>query len=477
MLAVAAEDHPLDAVRHTLKTQLLPIDNDDADLLENYLIANDLHGRSAWQQTWTHTRFFRRRHDQAELSDAQKQTLDRINDTRQRWLAALEPWLAILDGEPERPGHDWATRLADTFDHLAIADQLERWAQRAESDGRPDLANEHRQVGADGVELLDEFNHALGTEPMRIDAFRQAIETALAEFTLGLAPATLDEVLVGAIERSRHPAIRAALVLGFDEQHFPMKRREDALLGDAERETLAAAGTEIGPSRRRQIVEERMLAYVALTRASEHLWLSYPRTDAEGKPVEPSPYLQDLNRALPAVTIDRRDDPRTTRSTQSITNVPELAGRLATEMRSRPSLDDDTDVDARAQLNALYDAARCQEPWQQTLRRCLAGLTYRNDAQLDASQLARTLGDPFHTSVSRLERFAACPFAHYGAYVLGLQPRIEPDLVDVDLGNIAHAILEKFIDTSPAATTISATSPTTRSRPASTRAPTRSSPR
>jgi len=252
-------------------------------------------------------------------------------------------------------------------------------------------------------------------------------------------------VLVGAIERSRHPPVRAVLLLGFDEQHFPMRRAEDPLLGDLERDDLEQAGLEIGPSRQRQLLDERMLAYIALTRASERLWISYPRTASDGKPVEPSAYLQDVKDALPGLTEHRCGDPRLTRGIEGITRVTELAARMAKELRSRPRREKESDIAARSQWNAVYEIARQHDPWQHTLRQCLAGLAYRNEARLEAGIMERSLPSPLTASVSRLEKFAMCPFAHYANYTLGLEERAEAGLGHLDLGNICHAVLELFI--------------------------------
>ena len=446
LLAIAADDCCLDSVRLTLKTQLLPLSDEESDLLENYLLAHDLSGLAHWRQPWHYTRLFHRGHDQDTLSESQQQILDRVNDCRQRWLTAVEPWLTGLDTKTEQPGRFWAERLFACLDHLNTDARLHEWAQAAEADGRTSEADEHRQVWSDFVELLDEFVHALGNEPMRIDEFRETIEAALGEFSLGLAPATLDEVLVGAIERSRHPTIRAALILGFDEHLFPVKRQEDPLLGDRDREALEAAGVEVGSSRRRQLLEERLLAYIAVTRASERLWISYARTDAEGKPVNPSPYLQDLQAAWPGLAVDRLADPGVERSTRDITSVSELSARLAAEFRYRSALTDETSLPPRRRWNALYEAGRARTEWHGTLSRGLAGLAYRNDARLEVDLLNRAVRKPFSASVSRLEKFAACPFAHFANYFLDLNPRVEADLQQVDLGTLCHAILEKFID-------------------------------
>ena len=66
-----------------------------------------------------------------------------------------------------------------------------------------------------------------------------------------------------------------------------------------------------------------------------------------------------------------------------------------------------------------------------TLRRSLSGLAYHNDAALSPAIVKRLFPERFETSVSRLERFAACPFAHFIEYTLKLEPRPEADMADV----------------------------------------------
>jgi ATP-dependent helicase/nuclease subunit B len=445
LLAIAADDCRVDSVRLTLKTGLLPLDDTAADLLENYLLAHNIAGRSAWQQPWQYTRIFKNKRRGEELTAAQQEVLGRVNHARTTWLSKLRSWLDVSATPGERVGQEWATTLFGCLQDLGAGERLHNWAKEAEADGRSDEADAHRQVWADFVELLDEFVRALGDEPMGIVEFRETVEAGLAEFNLGLAPPTLDQVLVGAIERSRHPPVRAALVLGFDEHHFPLKRSEDPLLGDYERDYLEEANFELGPSRHRQLLEERMLAYIAMTRAGERLWISYPRAGADGKPLEPSAYLHDLLRAVPGLKAEQPGNPRLQRSVDGITCLGDLAERLASELRSRPSPADDPDPAARAEWNGLYQAAREHDDWRHTLTRCLSGLRYRNDARLEPSMMTQAVSSPFVASVSRLERFASCPFAHFAEYTLSLQPRVEADLGKVDIGNVCHAILEKLI--------------------------------
>jgi len=446
LLAVASEDCRLESVRLTLKTALLPIPESQADLLENYLLAHNIAGRERFAQNWHYTRFFARKSSSDRLDALQEAVLARVNDARQAWLGCVGGWLDAAVEVATRTGREWATLLFECLAQNGVAARLASWAEAADRDGRPDEGQIHRQVWADLTELLDEFVHALGGEAMTLAEFREAVEAALAEFDLGLAPPALDEVMVGAIERSRHPSVRAVLLLGFDAAHFPRRRSEDPLLGDPERETLEQLGKPVGPSRQRQLLDERMLAYIALTRASERLWISFPQAEADGQPVEPSPFLDALRAALPGLEVDTVTDPRSERVPAWISSVRELGARLAGELRYRPAEPGDDQPADRGLWNRLYEAGRGHDAWRHTLVRALGGLVYTNDARLGVGLIDRAAAVPFLASVSRLERFAACPFAHYADYWLSLEPRVVSELAAVDVGTLCHAILESFID-------------------------------
>ena len=62
-------------------------------------------------------------------------------------------------------------------------------------------------------------------------------------------------------------------------------------------------------------------------------------------------------------------------------------------------------------------------------------------------QLARLLyGQILKNSVSRLEKYASCAYAHFLQYGLSLEERDKYHFENVDMGNIFHAVLEHFSD-------------------------------
>ncbi len=55
-------------------------------------------------------------------------------------------------------------------------------------------------------------------------------------------------------------------------------------------------------------------------------------------------------------------------------------------------------------------------------------------------------GTVLHNSVSRLEKYAACAYAHFLQYGLALRERGEYGFEDVDMGNVFHGVLELFAE-------------------------------
>ncbi len=315
---------------------------------------------------------------------------------------------------------------------------------RAEDDGRIGEAAEHRQIWRELVELLDDMVDAVGAEQMSPHRFAASLDAGLSELTLGLTPPTLDQVLVGSIERSRHPELKAVLVLGFNERVFPFAGSEDVIFSDADREHLASIGIELGATRRQRLFDEKLLAYIAMTRPSRDLWISYAAADEQGKSLNPSPFVDAVLAAAPGVTPIRIGDPAATRETWPIGTADELAAYLALELRRRPPRRAD-DEHTRALWNGVYETARVDEGLNRCVAAALSSLAYRNQASLDPAAVSALYGRAFVASVSRLETFAACPFRHFAAYGLELEQRPTFQIGAIDLGVLHHAILERLV--------------------------------
>ena len=53
-------------------------------------------------------------------------------------------------------------------------------------------------------------------------------------------------------------------------------------------------------------------------------------------------------------------------------------------------------------------------------------------------------GEHFQDSITRIERFSACAFAHFLTYGLRLRERQTYEFQPLDLGNVCHSALEYY---------------------------------
>lgn len=459
-ISMRAGDPFNQAMAMLLKTGLCGLADQESDALENYQLAHGLNSSKAWEEPWNYPvqPGDRRR----AATTAAKRALALVIQSRQVLRERIGDWWPRNEGtggqgpgtsSAEPPAHGpqplapescraWVLQLFSLIERLKVRTTLAQWCDAAVARGDLDEAEEHEQVWSDLVKLFDEVIIALGDERMNGRQFQEIIESGLSEFTVGLVPATLDQVLVGSIERSRHPPIRAAFVLGMAEGQFPQRIPEDSILADDDREKLAAAGIQLGQTRSRRILDERMLAYVAVTRPSEFLWVSYPRTDDDATPLPPSPYWPAIQAALPGVSVERLDDAASA-DPFNISTVRELAGGMAGNLRLY--CEDKLEPAAAADWLSLYDWSRKQPTIRDGLAATLASLRSPREALLDSTAAAALWHKPYRTSVSALEQFAQCPFQHYAARGLRLEPRAEHELTPLDIGRIYHRVLEHFV--------------------------------
>lgn len=444
--AACADDLALEPMRLMLKTGLLPLAAAEADELENYLLAYGVHGRELWNQEWTapSTAVLAADKVAQEPAAAERAAWQRIDAARRSVLNALAPLGEFASAARRHPGPEWARVVRDWLAHLGVDRLMGEWTAAAEAEGDSDTAAEHRQVWRDLFTFLDDLSFAFGDIELGIDEFVELLEQGLGTLTLGLAPPMIDQVLVGSIERSRHPDIRAAVLLGFNDGIFPRRAAEESILNDDDRRRLRDRGVPVGPPARTRILDEALLLYIALTRPSERIVITWAAADEDGRALRVSPYAQDLLRACPGLTVAQVPDPVRTRGTWDVLTAADLHTRLPLEFRLRPPREGDNAV-LRGRWNALYQRMVSEPEVDTALRRALAALEGDKVSALSGDTVQRLYAGPWRASVSRLETYAACPFQYFARHVLRLEERAEAALAPVDIGKVHHAVLEDFV--------------------------------
>jgi ATP-dependent helicase/nuclease subunit B len=437
---VALQGWPHEAVISVMKSGFVGISLDDADELENYVLLHRIHG-PAWEQDapWIFRRVVTRAGAEDEIAPAEAIELARIDANRRAVVEKLLPFVASLRDARPAPIKQTVIDLFNLYERCGVRKALIEWMRSALARGELELHDEHAQVWANLVELFDQMADLLGDEEVSPNEFLDILEFGLERFDLALTPPTVDQVLVGSVERTRNPQSRAVILLGMNERQFPRVGREESILSDGERRALRERRLDLDPDTSQRLFDENLLAYIGLTRASHELVLTRALADEESRPEAPSPYWVRLRELFPQLkphTIARRSDC----DIDCIGTPRQLVTRL---MRWARSDSHDAPWDALYQWLATH--ACCDDAVDTMRFRAWRALSYDNQSKLSSDVAARLFPSPLRASVSRIESFANCPFQHFVRYGLDLRPREDGEITALDLGNAYHSVLEKLV--------------------------------
>lgn len=413
-LNAAGDNFPTSEVMAYLKTDLAPLDRNDVDMLENFCLAKGV-DRSDWlaQKSWADI------FGPAPGSDTAK-----IDKLRRK---AAEPltWLnsGIWQGRDEQAitARKFTAAVFDFLSRLEVARKLDNWSTGPEDS----IEQRHRQFYDRLMDVLDELCEVFGDEKMDPQSWVELIGYALSGITLAFIPPTIDQVLVGSIERSRHPDLKAVFLIGVTGKSFPGPLGFDSILTDTDRRAAEQTDFHLAGGLRRQLTERQYLAYIAFTRASEFLAASYPVCDEENRPQVASGFLTDLKELF----TDLRED---------FVSAQPAAGKVYSKPELLDMLCADTS-DAGAKIIETLARTPGLEKSAKTAR---AVKEYDNIALLDETLPQKLCPGAASFSAGRIASFAACPYKHFCKHILNLEKRQQFDFEVMDIGTLFHRTLE-----------------------------------
>ncbi len=404
-----------------LKSGLVPATEAEIDWLENEALARGWEGK-AWH---------------AELKYVPGDLpADQLEQLRRR---LVQPMLDLAAGLAPLPsGAQLTHALRALWERLNVPQTLSTWA-----DGHGDAATGnpavHATVWTAMNEWLDNVELAFAGEPLSLAQWISILEAGLAELSIGVVPPVLDQVLIGAVDRSRNPDLERVYVLGMNEGVFPAPPATPLLLTEADRLLLEKHGQAFGLSGRALLGQERFFAYIACTRARRQLVLTCALRTAEGRALNPSCFLTHLERLFPSLAqrekfVAHEDWAEAEHAAELIPTLLQARGAQAQGTEPGP---------AAAQLLELAHLP----VFDRVLRRLDPLHTTSPEAKLAPGIPERLYGRVLKSSVSRLEHFAACPHRFFIDSGLRAEERLRYELDVRQQGSFQHDVLARFHET------------------------------
>ena len=429
-LLVSIQEYSYESVFHFLRCGLSGITPEETDKLENYVLTMGIRGRKAWNEKFT-----RRPNRQEE----EAQQLEKLNALRERITEMLEPLMV-----KEATGEELVKSLYDFIVRADIEAKLAQYEDTFTQEENLVKAKEYAQIYRLVMTLLEQIIGLLGDEQMTMKEFADILDAGFAEIKVGTIPQNVDKVVIGDIERTRLCEIKALFFMGVNDGIIPRSGAKGGIISDIDREFLQESEFELAPTPRQQMYIQRLYLYLMMTKPTKHLWLSYAKVDGEGKSIRPAYLISTVCRLFPGLEIDKPELRPIEEQIDAPADTMEYLVRLLRQYASQ-ELGEDNKL-----FLTVYDTYVRNEKYAPILEQMRKAAFFQYQNRRLPRDLAKLLyGQILHNSVSRLEKFASCAYAHFLQYGIGLEERDKYSFETVDMGNVFHAVLESFADKLP----------------------------
>ncbi len=408
-----------------LRCGMSRLTREETDYLENYVIALGIRGLNRWQEHWT--RIYR---------GMDAEDILKINESRARFVEEVYDFAEIF-GKSRKKIEQYCRGLYDFIVKGQIQEKLKKQELYFKSVGDAAMEKEYGQIYGIVMDLLDRMVEILGDELVTVQEFRQLLETGLSKAKVALIPPSMDQVLVGDMERTRLKKIKALFFVGVNEGNIPKAADTGGILNEMDRDFFAEEGVELAPGPKELMNMQRFYLYLNLTKPEKLLCLSFSSSNSKGEAISPAYLIHTVTGLFPALKISRIED-----------------GNYTLEDLEIPG--DGVDAFLKGLSEGAYTAEDplfgevfgwlLRSPGYKAMTRKLveAFLSICPKDMIGASVAKVLYGEVSPYSATRLERFAACAFAHFLQYGLRLSERAEYEFKAMDMGNVIHKALEEF---------------------------------
>ncbi len=331
---------------------------------------------------------------------------------------------------------DRITALFDFLEEQCLADKIQKRAAHFQEENLLRHAEEFIEVYNILTDTLQMMQTVLGDEPIGINALRSVLEAGLSQKSIGVIPTVYDQVSFGDLNRSVIKNPRALFILGANDGTFPAVPSAGALLSDSEREFLNAQGISVAPDTKRLISDAEFSVYAAATVPREKLFISYTVSEEDGTGMRPAMFVSKIRRTFPALSAKHHLDKEEPAPEVTAVSAPAAYNYILTHIREQGK---------NPLVDQLFEVLLGMPEYAEKLHRAKEYASFTNTAGTLSREAVQSLyGDTLYGSVSRFERYAACPFSFFIEYGLKAKERKVLKVEAPDIGSLLHEVVEKF---------------------------------
>ena len=407
-----------DDILSLAKTGLTALDMKDVNTLENYIYMWSISGIKKWRSPFVNSA----KGFSSKLSEYDQTVLDKLNESREYLYSRLSKFKnAVHDADASQI----SAAVYNALLSFGANRKLKSLAHDLNDFGRNALADEQQRVWELLMEILNDLAVVSGEEKMTVKDYADLFTIMINSEDLGVLPQGIDCVQFGQADRMRADNPKIVFVLGANEGEFPKSVFSGGLLTESDRVILSENDFTLYSFGETLSFQERYFAYMALSVASERLFVSY---EGNVKNDAPSSIITSMLSLYPNAEVLRREDIPETQLVESKTSAFDL---MAAKFEDNTPFSES--LKKYFENNGRYSSIK---------------LLFDNDeiTLSNKENSTKLFGRDMFLSASRLEDYFNCRFRYFCKFGLMARPIQKAQMNAMQTGTVIHYVLQNVLE-------------------------------
>lgn len=412
-------------------SSLTPINQEEIDILENYVIKYGIKGKKAWFSDFTkggETLF----DDVIESRSFDSFDLNALNSLRKQIIAPFEKFLE----NKSRTARKIAEALFEFLQDINLYGGILSECEKFDEDGKRDESEQFKMVWNCILEVLDQIVSTSADEVISRENFANYIKCGLSACQIRIIPSGLDRVSFGTVQKNSPTRVKALFILGANRGSIPQEPSGCGIITDADRvfinDVLSASDKEIAPDDVKKLSLENLKLYRIVSAATEKLYLSYPVFDESSNQLTPSVFITDIKAMFPELTV--RDN-----ILETVDNSELLSSQKRGFYYMLQKLGEYYKENPETLWQEVKNWYESQPEYSHKMEFLQAAAEYKKlKPKLSLEKAELLYGKNKKYSITALEKFSQCPFAYYMSRGLYAKPQETVEIQKSHLGSLIH---------------------------------------
>lgn len=417
-----------------LKSGLVDLSTEEISIVENYIFLWNITGHSWFEEFTMHPKGFEKVWDEESRNE-----LKNINELRKKIISPLKNFY-------DKTKRTTADKISKSIYELLLdvnaAENLKNLCKNLAKANKTVEAQCESSAWDCAMNILSKISEIFQNTKISVKKYADILRSVSNSVTISTIPQSLDNVVIGQADTIRLSSVKTVFLIGAVNGEFPKTPDSSAIFTESEINLMASLGIEITDNVKTFLIQEKFLAYMAISNASEKLFVSWPSSNFSGKGNIPSEIIKEIIRIFPKIKITNR---YTSSPKEKIWKQKQSFEILATNFGKNSSFSNE--------LKKYYINSEFYKKKYKTLEKIFLNkpLDFENPEKAE-----KFFGKQIKLSASQIEKYYTCRFGYFCQYALGAKPLKKASFGAIEYGNIIHYSLEKLFKKYPNHTIISA---------------------